>query len=135
MVMFGRPFAAMLLMLVLSAGNIGLCAGWTAAAADRMACCVENTACPMHDSDSHASHSRHGVTQAQADACCATSEQRQSSQSSPTLTVTLSFAALRTATPLSVVLPAPVLRDAWRMAVPISTATVPKHVLHSVFLV
>jgi len=135
MVIFGRRSSAMLLTLALSAGNIGLCAGWMAAAEARMACCSDSGACPMSVSNSHDSHSRHGVTPEQADICCAVSERGKSSQSNPSFVVTSNVAVVRTADACPYAVPDLVLRDLWRIAAPISPASVPKHVLHSVFIV
>jgi hypothetical protein len=135
MVISGRRSSALLLTLALSAGNIGLCAGWTAAAEARMACCSDGPGCPMSVSNSDDSHSRHGVTQEQADACCAVSEGGASGQSNPSFVVTINLAVVRTANASPHAVTDLVLRDAWRLAVPVSPASVPKHVLHSVFLV
>ena len=125
----------MVLTLALSAGNIGLCAGWTLAAEARMACCSDSPACPMSVSNSDDSHSRHGVTQAQADTCCTVSEGGTSSQSNPSFVVAITFAVVRTANASPHAIPDLVLRDVWRLAAPVSPANVPKHVLHSVFIV
>jgi hypothetical protein len=135
MVISGRRWSAMLLTLALSAGNIGLCAGWTAAAEARMACCSDRPACPMSVSDSDDSHSHHGVTQEQADTCCAVSEGGTSSQSNPSFVVATNIAVVRTAHASPHVVPDLVLRNVWRLAAQVSPASVPKHVLHSVFIV
>ena len=89
----------------------------------------------MHKGHSDGSTATQPVTQAQADSCCASSEQDESGQS------TQAFAALVTSAVLGpgvVVPPAPprlVLTDAWRTSAPVPSPPVPKHVLLSVFLI
>jgi len=89
----------------------------------------------MHKRDSHSSGSKRVVSQAQADACCASSERENSSPSSPTFVSAISSAVLGTGVVLPVSVPALVLSNAWRTVEPIPIAHVPKHVLLSVFLV
>jgi hypothetical protein len=100
-----------------------------------MACCEEGDPCPMHEAQSDNSGDARGISQAQADACCAASEHQHPSQSSPSLIMVISSAVLGA----GVVLPAPVLSlvtsDAWRTAAPSPLVPVPRHVLLSVFLV
>jgi hypothetical protein len=130
-----RMFAIML-SLAISAGNIGLCAGWAAAPGARMACCMEaEGGCGMHAPTPADPHGRHHASQQQADACCAVSEGKQTSQSSPTFTLTIGFAVIRSASAVSDVVPVPVLREPWRFSPAGSAASVPHRVLHSVFLV
>jgi hypothetical protein len=89
----------------------------------------------MHKGESHNSRSSDVITQAQADTCCASSEQQQSSQSAPTYVTCISNAVLGP----GVVVPAPVaallISHAWRTVTPIPIASIPRHVLLSVFLV
>lgn len=121
--------------LALLAGNVAVCAGWAATPEARMACCAERGACPMHKGDSHNTGSDRVITQMQADNCCASSERESSSQSSPTFVAAITSAVLGTAIVLPASVPALVLSDGWRMAAPIPTGPIPKHVLLSVFLV
>jgi hypothetical protein len=100
-----------------------------------MACCADDVPCPMHKGESSGSTANNGVTQAQADSCCASSEHDSSSQSSPTFVAAPSIAVLGTGITLPPVVPALVLSDGWRTAAPIPSPQVPKHVLLSVFLV
>jgi hypothetical protein len=100
-----------------------------------MACCSEGGACPMHKGESHRSGSGRVLTQAQADSCCASSEQKNSNQSSPTFVAAITSAVLGPAIVLPASVPALVLTDGWRTAAPTPAAPVPKHVLLSVFLV
>ena len=100
-----------------------------------MACCLEGSTCPMHGDDSDAAGTNRALTQAQADTCCASSEQQSSNQSTPTGTAAISNAVLGTSIVLPPSVPALVLTDAWRTDAPIPTTLVPKHILLSVFLV
>ena len=88
----------------------------------------------MHKSDSPNSNSAQTVSQAQADGCCAASEDDQSSPSSSTFASTIPLAALGTSTPLSTLADVAV-RPGGTATLPIPPSHVPKHVLLSVFLV
>ena len=89
----------------------------------------------MHKGDSHGSGSERVLTQAQADNCCASSEGKNSNQSSPTFVTAITAAVLGAGIVLPANVPALVLSDGWRTSAPIPVAPVPKHVLLSVFLV
>jgi hypothetical protein len=130
-----RRLSVVLLAAVLLAGNVAVCAGWMATPEARMACCSEGHECPMHEGDSHSSGSARVLTQAQADSCCASSERENSSQSSPTFVTAITAAVLGVGMVLPASVPALVLSDAWRTSAPIPRASVPKHLLLSVFLV
>jgi hypothetical protein len=123
------------LTLALSTGNAAVCAGWMPSPEARMACCAEGGEYPMHQGNSRRSESERVLTQAQADSCCASSESGKSSQSRPTLVTAISDAVLGAAIVLAPSVPALVLSDGWRTAVPIPSALIPKHVLFSVFRV
>jgi hypothetical protein len=130
---FGRRLSAVFLTLALAAGQAGVCAGWMATPAARMACCSDDGPCPMHKSESEDGSTR-GVTQAEADRCCAASEHEDStpSQSNAAFFVTLAVAL----SPIPALLPAPEAHaDMGRASVPIPASHVPKHLLLSVFLV
>ena len=129
-----RRLFALALTVLISAGNVAVCAGWAATPEARMACCSES-ACPMHKADSQSSGSGRVISQAQADSCCASAEHKNSNESSPTFVGAISSAVLGTGIALPVTVPALVLSDGWRTVAPIPTAHVPKHVLLSVFLV
>jgi hypothetical protein len=126
-----RRLPALLLTLALSASHAALCAGWLATPQARMACCSMDGACPMHKSDSTDWRSR-AVTQAEADSCCAASEQENSAPSASVSAFSVSFSPVfsRPVLPTAVAQP-----RAWRMLVPVPAAHVPKHLLLSVFLV
>ena len=123
------------LVLALTTGNAGICAGWAPTPEARMACCADEGACPMHKGGAHHSKGADLVTQAQADSCCAASEHDHSNQSSPTFVVVISSAVLGPGVVVPATTPALVLSDVWRTVTPIPLAPVPKHVLLSVFLV
>jgi hypothetical protein len=127
--------SVVLLSLALAAGNAAVCAGWAATAEERMACCADGGECPMHKGRSDESASDHVITQAQADACCASSERDQSNSSSPTAIAGISAAVLGAGVVLPAVTPSLVLTDGWRTGGPIHRPAVPRHVLLSVFLV
>jgi hypothetical protein len=127
--------SAVVLGLVLIAGNAAVCAGWTATPEARMACCSKGGDCPMHKGDSHRAAPEGALTQAQADACCAASERDQSNQTSPASVAAASSAVLGTGIVVPASIPALVLSDGWRTAAPVPIPPVPRHVLLSVFLV
>jgi hypothetical protein len=130
---FGRRVMATALSVALVSGSATLCAGWIATPEARMACCSGEGRCPMHDGDHHGSNG--AVTQAQADSCCASSEQQNSGQRNTTVPLTIVSAILGPGTVLPASVPALVTTDRWRMAVPIPTTLLARHVLLSVFLV
>ena len=130
----GRLVAVMLAVLV-SAGNAAICAGWLPTPEARMECCSGEGPCPMHKGESGNEPSQHSVSQAQADSCCASSDRDGSNQSSPTNAASISSAVLGTGTVLPALVPALVLSDGWRTVAPIPSPPVPRHLLLSVFLV
>ena len=132
-VSFSRRLSAVLLTLALAAGQAGVCAGWMASPEARMACCSDDGPCPMHRSESQ-DESIRVLTQAEADRCCAASEQ---DDSAPSPTGPAFFVALAIAlSPVPALIPDPPAHvELWRASVPIRTTHVPKHLLLSVFLV
>ena len=123
------------LTLALVAGDAAMCAGWRLDPEARMACCVDGGECSGHTGDSHHSASGRGLTQAQADSCCASSEDRNSKQSNVSMVPAITAAVLGVGAIQPANVPPLVLSDAWRTAVPIPIAPVARHVLLSVFLV
>jgi hypothetical protein len=119
----------------LIAGNAAVCAGWMPTPEARMACCAEDGACPMHKGESQGRGSHHGLSQVDADNCCASSERENSSPSTPTFVAAIPLAVLGPATVLPISVPPLVLSDDWRTVLPTPTTLVPKHVLLSVFIV
>jgi hypothetical protein len=129
----GRRLVAIAAVLTLCVGNLAVCAGWQATPEARMACCRNEATCPMHKSESHDSGSKHTVTQAQADNCCAGSERTHSTTTNSTFVLS-GIVALAPVT-MPVVTPnVPALQE-WRAFVPLPVPPVPKHLLLSVFLV
>ena len=129
-----RRASAIALSIALAAGQAAVCAGWMPTPEARMACCSDGS-CPMHKGDSHKSGSERALTQAQADSCCASSQDRNSNQSNPTVAPAITAAVLGAGIVFPADVPALVLSDGWRTSVPRRVAPVPKHVLFSVFLV
>ncbi len=131
---FANRLSVVFLTLALVAGQAGVCPGWMATPEARMACCSEDGPCSMHKSDSADDESKRVVSQAEADRCCAASEQDDSAPSptGPAFTITLAVAL----SPLPALLPQSESHvSISRASVPIPAAHVPKHVLLSVFLV
>ena len=88
----------------------------------------------MHTSNSEDDESKRVVSQAEADGCCAASEQDDSAPSpaGPAFFVALTVAL----SPVPTLLPEPPSHASIsRVPVPVPPAHVPKHVLLSVFLV
>ena len=133
-VVLSRRLAAIAAVLTLCAGNLAVCAGWQASPEARMACCQDESTCPMHKSAGHGSPAHHQVTQTQADNCCAGSEQSESATTRQAL-VSSGVVALAPATMTLVVMPTVAALEEWRALVPLRVSTVPKHLLLSVFLV
>ena len=130
-----RRLSALALPLALVGGNAAVCAGWMPSPEARLACCSEGGACPMHTGDSQSPGSDPVITQVQADNCCASAERQNSSQSSPTVVAAITSAVLGTGIVMPASIPALVLSDGWRPAAPTRAGPIPRHVLHSVFLV
>jgi hypothetical protein len=130
-----RRASAVLLTLALAAGQPGICAGWMATPEARIACCSDDGTCPMHTARSGDHGTTRNVTQADADRCCAASEQDDSAPSPSTIAISIALAIVHA--PIGVL---NAERDAHanisrRASVPIPAAHVPKHLLLSVFLV
>jgi hypothetical protein len=130
-----RRLAAVVAALALCAGNLAVCAAWQATPEARMACCMSETTCPTHKSDSHEhSSSKRAVSQAQADNCCAAAAQRRDSATAGSTFAASGVIAL---TPVAVfrVPPIAFASQEWRALVPLPVSSTPKHLLLSVFLV
>jgi hypothetical protein len=129
-----RRFSAVFVTLALVAGQAGVCAGWMPTPEARMRCCSDEAPCPMHKSDSEDDGAKRVVSQAEADTCCAASENDTSAPSSSTFNLNVPLAVFPS--PLHVVLPATATpTSARRTLIPLPLSHVPKHVLLSVFLV
>jgi hypothetical protein len=131
-----RRAAALVVVLTLGAQGWAECAGWQATAEARIACCSSDGTCPMHGSTAPGSGSESGVTQAQADSCCAASAPDDSTPSSGAFSLSLSTALVNSAqSTLAPDTTPPASFDAWRTHVPLPLGQVPKHLLLSVFLI
>ena len=129
-----RRLSALFLTLALATSQAGVCAGWMATPEARMACCSDDGPCPMHESNSEDDGSKRAVSQAEADRCCAISEQDDSAPAPANLAFPVTLVPVNS--------PVPVMRPMseahagiWRAPVPLSGAHTPKHILLSVFLV
>jgi hypothetical protein len=131
MVLAARLVAAALI-LALAGDYYALCAGWLPTAEARMACCVDGT-CPMHQRHDETAGSNR-LTQAQADACCAASEQHDAE---PSARPTVLAAAIDAPDVPAAFEPARTLDtgNVGPVTAPSPPGHVPKHVLLSVFLV
>lgn len=88
----------------------------------------------MHKSNTPDSSSKRSVSQAEADGCCAASEQDNAAPASSPLVFAVSLGVIPSPVPL--VAPATATQsDAWRTLVPVPGTPVPKHLLLSVLLV
>jgi hypothetical protein len=128
-----RRIIALTLTALVAAGNPAICAGWAATPEARMACCNDGQPCSMHKGRSEGSATQ-SVTQAQADSCCALSEQEQSGQSNQAFAAPVSSAVLGPGIVVPPAQPRLVVTDAWRTGTPVPSPPVSKHVLISVFL-
>jgi hypothetical protein len=130
---FSQLIAVFFLVLATAPGNLAMCAGWKPAPEARMACCAAGTMCPMRAHGGATAASRHAITQAAADSCCAAGERRDVTPSS----------AYVLAGPVAVsaaVLPALDLGLDWRapsraFESPPPARTVRRHLLLSVILI
>lgn len=129
-----RRAAAIVAVLTLFVGNVAVCAGWQASPEARMSCCTSGTSCPMHKSAARSTGSKHTISQAQADSCCAAASARtQSATSRPTFVPLNTMALFVPAAPI-VLAAVPALRQ-WRALAPLPLSPVPKHLLLSVLLI
>jgi hypothetical protein len=129
-----RRLTAILLALVLSAGNAGLCAGWMATPEARMACCVEEAACPMHATDSRDPGAPHAVSQLEADTCCLVAGHDDAAPPAGPVVFAAGVSLAIGPSP-AVVLPGRAALALWRARLQIPRTAVPRHVLLSVFLI
>ena len=131
---FLKRVSTFALTLALAAGNAGVCAGWAATPEERMECCTDGATCPMHSEAGNKSAVRL-LTQMQADTCCASAEHETSSPSQPTGIVAITSPILGNGSVLPQAPPLVAQTGTWRSAEPIPIASIPRHVLLSVFLV
>lgn len=134
MLSFSKRVSAVFLTFAFAASQAGVCAGWVATPDARMACCSDDGQCPMHKSESEDDGSKRVVSQAEADRCCAASEQDGAAPSPSHVAFAISLGVV--ISPVPVLIPeAEAHADIWRASVPRPAARVPKHLLLSVLLV
>jgi len=78
--MTSRLTSAVLVLALVGAGSAP-CAGWESTPEARLDCCVDGQCPGQIEADGHAATHSGGVSQAEADRCCATSEQQNQRQS------------------------------------------------------
>jgi hypothetical protein len=129
-----QRIATFVAALAIGAGNVAVCAGWQPTADARMACCMNGTDCPMHQSDSHQHSSMDGVSQTQADSCCASAAERRDSTPSGSTVADSGVVALVPVDAVTATQPV-FASQQWRALVPLPVSSTPKHLLLSVLLV
>jgi hypothetical protein len=130
---FSHVIAVVFLVLATAPGNLAMCAGWKPTPEARMACCAAGAMCPMRAQSGGKAPSRHAITQAAADSCCAAADRSDAAPSS-------AYVLVGPAAVLTAVLPVLDFGPDWR---PLSSAfespppgrTVPRHLLLSVILI
>jgi hypothetical protein len=123
---------ALLLVLVMATGNVALCQGWEPTREARMACCAEGASCPMRKAAVDTHTSRRQVSQADADRCCASSEQ---DEAAPSAAYALSAAVALAPVTLPAIAGAFLWqRVSWPPEPPPPPRSVSRHLLLSVFL-
>jgi hypothetical protein len=129
-----RRLAAALIVFALFGVSVAPCAGWESTAQARHDCCVEGQCPGQVNADGHPGSHPGDVTQAQADQCCATSEQQNQQRSAQ-----FAGATSLLLPPLeSVVVAAADIKPPERtdpIAVPVPSPAARLHLLFSVFLV
>ena len=122
--------AVLVLALATAAGNLAECGGWKETPEARMACCTEGVECPMHrrGGDDGASQ----MSQAAADACCASSEGQDATSSASYVLAATEAVSVETfpALALSAWEPALVLAES-----PPPPRSISRHLFLSVFLI
>jgi hypothetical protein len=126
--------SAVALTLALAAGQATVCAGWAPTPEARMACCSDDGACPMHKAGSTDHGATHGVTQPEADRCCAASDRNGLAPPAPSVAVTITLAVVPSPVP-TLLTRSESHAAIWRLLAPIPTVGIPKHFLLSVLLV
>src|SRR6185503_6614323 len=81
--LLGKRLGAIGCLLALLGALWTPCGGWQVSAEARLSCCTSDGSCPMEaGSDASAATSHTGMTQADADRCCAAAEGSRSSPAS-----------------------------------------------------
>jgi hypothetical protein len=121
-------------IITLTFNTSAQCAGWQETAEARMACCANETECPMHPAGPGGAQSPRSVTQSQADACCSLSEHSSSTPSASSHDSLYTLIAQSTLSTVPLLDTAPV-NHTWHAVTAISAVPVPRHLLLSVFLI
>jgi hypothetical protein len=123
--------AILVLALATAAGNLAACGGWQLTPEARMACCTEGAECPMHRRDGDRGASQQ-MSQAAADACCASSEDQDATSSANYVLAAAEALSVETfpALALSAWEPALVLAES-----PPPPRSISRHLFLSVFLI
>ena len=111
-----------------------LCAGWTSTPEARMDCCRAESDCPMHGGQMPPTAQSQPPSQAQADACCATSEQGSSSNTSQVTALQQPGLLVSIAGGLAVV-PVPAAPGESRQPLATNSPPIARHLLLSVLIV
>ena len=99
-----------------------------------MACCEDETNCPMHATEQQGQRTRTRASQVDADNCCAASERGTSTPSASAYTPNVTLAVLTSLSP-AVGPDVPVFRENPNARISVDVSPVPKHLLLSVFLI
>ena len=99
-----------------------------------MACCQDETHCPMHATKPHGQTMRMHVSQVDADSCCASAERGSSTPSTEPYVTNITFAVFANAIP-AVGPDVALFRESPSARISVDVSPVPKHLLHSVFLI
>lgn len=129
---FARRTTVALFIVALGANEWAPCAGWQPTPEARQACCAKGGQCLMHQQ--RGSTERTVVSQADADRCCAASEEHDSTPSSSSVASGITVAVLVSPFPVLALAHTAQRLDS-RAPAPASPKPVPKHLLFSVFLV
>jgi hypothetical protein len=125
---------AALLVFALVGVSAAPCAGWESTAKARHDCCVEGQCPDQIEAESHSGSHPGGVTQAQADQCCANSEQQNQQRSAQFAGATfLLLPPLESVVIAAADITPPEQSDP--SAVPVPSPPGRLHLLYSVFLV
>ena len=129
-----RRLAAALLVFALFGVGVAPCAGWESTAKARHDCCVEGQCPDQIKTDDHSGRHPGGVTQTEADQCCATSEQQNEQRSAQFTGATfLLLPPLESVIVAAADITPPDRTDPF--AVPVPSPPARLHLLYSVFLV
>lgn len=129
-----RHVIVLAVMAAAVVGDLRLCAGWTSTPEARMDCCEDESDCPMHSGQTPPGGHRQAHSQAQADACCAISEQGSSSSTSQVTTVQQPAVLVSIAGGPAVVL-VPAASSESRQPLATNSPPIARHLLLSVLIV